>query len=194
MHKQSNTPLYIVGGCVLVIAIIVAGVRANAPVEESKKSESSLNDFRLSGLGDSPSTGVPAPVASKNAELVQMLPVTVDGKQGLLVRYQADVLFEPIQQQVAANIMQKVQKEADQAGVEIVVIMAVGPGENERSNATSLPLAAPTHTIVYERLMDGTWMPTKEPASLASPSSSSSASAADLTPPAGSKVPLFITH
>ena len=199
MHKQSNTPLYVVGGSILVIAAIVAVVRGNEPADAPKKPSSALADLRLTGLGEAPADmASAAPAGSNERGRVQMLPITVEGKQGLLVRYQTEVLLEPIQQRMAQNILSKVKGEAEKAGVQVIVIMAVGPGGGDMDS----PLAAQTHTIAYKRLVDGTWVEMEEP-SLGPPGSDSSESdgfaaspsaSGSAAKPAGSNVPLFITH
>jgi hypothetical protein len=120
---------------------------------------------------------------------VQMLPITVDGMQGLLIRYQADVIFEPIQQNVARNILNSVRKEAEKVGVEVIVVMAVGPTGDA---GTALP--PQTHTLAFRRLIDGSWVDMEAPkmdlegAPELAPAGSSSAT------PTGSNVPLFIPH
>jgi len=197
MHKQSNTPLYVLGGCVLAIAVIVAVVRANTPPEDkTAKPRSALADLQLTGLGEAPADmpSSAAPAGSNERGRVQMLPITVEGKQGLLVRYQTEVLLEPIQQRMAQNILSKVKSQAEKAGVEVIVIMAVGPSGGDMDS----PLAAQTHTIAYKRLVDGTWVEMEDPSlsdsaepdGFESPPSASGSAAK----PAGSNVPLFITH
>jgi hypothetical protein len=194
MRQQSNTPLYIVGGCVLAVAAIVAVVRANAPPEEAKKPGSSLANLRITS-GDPAGQALP-PTAGKEGMdgeegegRVQMLPITVDGMQGLLIRYQADVIFEPIQQNVARNILNSVRKEAEKVGVEVIVVMAVGPTGDA---GTALP--PQTHTLAFRRLIDGSWVDMEAPkmdlegAPELAPAGSSSAT------PTGSNVPLFIPH
>lgn len=190
MRRQSNTPLYVVGACVVVIAIIVAVVRSNSPKDEAK--ESSLSGLQLGPVAEpSASALAPAPAGSDDMGRVQMLPVEIDGKPGLLVRYQADVLFEPIQQRVATNIMSKLRKEIEPAGVQYVVIMAVGPGEHDAGAS----VAARTHTITFKRLFDGSWVPVEDspfPAGSASASPSSSVPVPRAS--ASGKVPLIISH
>ena len=112
MHKQSNVPLYIVGGCVLAIGVIVAVVRSNAEPEDKKKP--ALSDFNLAGLAGAPSaSSMPAPAGSDDVGGVQMLPITVQGRQGLLVRYESAVLLEPVQQRMAQRILEKVKGQAE---------------------------------------------------------------------------------
>lgn len=191
MRQQSNTPLYIVGGCVLAIAAIVAVVQANAPPEEAKKPGSSLANLRITS-GDPAVEALPPTKGEEGEEgegRVQMLPITVDGMQGLLIRYQTEVIFEPVQQSVAQNILNSVRKEAEKVGVEVIVVMAVGP-----TGDAGMALPPQTHTLAFRRLIDGSWVDMEAPkmdlegAPGFAPAGSSSA------PPTGSNIPLFIPH
>lgn len=196
MHKQSNVPLYVVGGCVLAIAVIVAVVRSNADPEE-KKPGSSLSDFSLTGLTESASPSAsPAPAGSDGVGRVQMLPITVQGRQGLLVRYESEVLLEPVQQRMAQRILEKVKGQAENVGVEVIVVMAVAAGGGDGTS----PLAAQTHTVAFERVVGGTWVQMEDPALSPAGSASGAASvplpagSASAPRPPGSEVPLFIPH
>ncbi|MFW5739289.1 MAG: hypothetical protein ACOC1F_02865 [Myxococcota bacterium] len=194
MHKQSNTPLYIVGACVVVIAIIVAVVRSNEAPEDKKKSGSPLAGLRLGALGASASaSAAPAPADSSGMGSVQMLPITVLGRQGLLVRYQTEMLLEPVQQKAAETIVSKVKGEAEKAGVEVIVVMAVAPGSGGPGGPGA---AAQTHTAAFERIADGTWVPLQEPIEPAGPASAigSAPAMSGSASPASSHVPLYIPH
>ncbi len=181
MRRQSNTLLYVVGACVAGVVGIIFTVRAVSP--EDERTVSSLSKLRLAGSA--------APVASASGganlegeERVQMLPITVDGMQGLLVRYQADVIFEPVQQNVASRILGKVKAEAEKAGVEVIVVMAVGPVGDGGS-----ALEAQTHTTAFRKVGDGIWVQMEDP-NLAAPPGSADIPAL----PAASGSPVIVTH
>jgi hypothetical protein len=180
MRRQSNTLLYVVGACVAGIVGIIFTVRAVSP--EDERTVSSLSKLRLAGSA--------APVASASGganlegeERVQMLPITVDGMQGLLVRYQADVIFDPVQQNVASRILGKVKVEAEKAGVEVIVVMAVGPVGDGGS-----ALEAQTHTTAFRKVGEGIWVQMEDPG-LEAPSGSAVPAL-----PAASGSPVIVTH
>ncbi len=198
MRRQSNTALYVVGGCALAIAgIVTLVVSTKEPEEEEeKRSGPSLTDFALPGVGASASSPAPAPAGSQAPGRVQMLPIQVDGRPGLLVRYETSVLLEPVQQRAAQSILDKVKGQAEKAGAKVVVIMAVAA----RTSKKGTPVAAQTHTVAFERAVDGTWVQVEEPTLPSGPGSSlpvaaiPPSSASGSAAPASSEVPLFITH
>lgn len=169
----------------LAIAIIAAVVRSNESPDEDQKRGSSLADLRLTGLGASaaPGSAMPSPVGSSGIGDVQMMPITVEGQQGLLVRYRAEVLIEPVQQRLAKTIVSKVKSQAEVAGVDVIVIMAVAPGDDDMDS----PLAPQTHTVTYKRVVDGTWMQVEEPS--VSPRGSGAAAGSATGPAASASAP-----
>jgi len=184
--RQSNTLLFVVLACVVAVVGTVVAVHALSPQEEKKPN--ALSGLRLTGpQGDF--SAAPGDMQAPEQGRVQMLPIKVGEKQGLLVRYQADMIFDPIQQGIAENIVGKVKGEAEKAGVEVIVVMAVGP-----TGDAGLTMGD-VHVLGFRRLVDGSWVPMHESElglddELGKLDPVGVGSAA----PASSVVPLFVPH
>ena len=175
MERQSNTLLFVAGACVALIVGIVIAVRILSP--EDARSASSLSSLRLA----SSSAANQAPIAELEGQgPVQMLPITVEGKQGLLVRYTSDLISDPIQQKIASRVLDAVKREAQKAQIEVIVVIAV-----KRSQDGGSTLDAQTHTVAFRHLGEGVWVKVQDPHALAPDSS---------TLPPASVSPLTRTH
>jgi len=188
MATHSNNLLYVAGACAACIIVTVTAVRAVSP-EEAWAAGSLMGD-------DSPNHTSPrvklsadmnTDLGDDDLETVQTLPINVDGRRGLLVRYQAPVISDELQLGVAKQILQTVQGDAIAAGIEVVVVSAVPPSVDGKPATED-----EEHILMFENT-GGMWVQMKDPGNGTLPRFNTNAPT-PATPPAGSGSPLVIEH
>lgn len=179
MRQQSNTALYVVGGCIAVVAVIVIAVRASAPPAAPKDKNSSplagiqFGPGAASAMPNDPAGspyGRPPPGADSNAPMVDVSPALINGKPGLVIRYEVDAIDERKQQMGARALLAGIRADAEAAGVETIVVVAAVPAPGDAGAE-----AEKVHKTYFARTEDG-WAAVEPPGS-ARPSLSPSASA-----------------
>ena len=160
MEKQSNTLLYVFAACIAIIITIVVAVRQLSPDEAWANARSSTQDATPS---KSTYTLPQAPKSKQNLnadlaeERVQTVSITLNGKRGVMVRYEVDAIVEPLQRGVAKELLNEIRTDAERAGLEAVVIVAVAAKADD-----DLAEDQQEHVIAFERI-DGVWVQVEEP-------------------------------
>ena len=206
IRRQSNTSLYVVLACVGTIAAVAITVRAMAPEERWGPEAREL--FSLGSIdenspskrpGEEPKPGVRFDMNLDNEDDAlddngngmarrpsgrplggddgpQIRPILWRGKNAVEVRYATPVMNDELLHSVAVMFMEATKDDADRVGVQAVVIVAVGPVP-----PGGKPADAETHTVVFEKGVDGQW------SQLGAPGSGGDSAAGSAEPPVAEK-------
>ncbi|MCL2823436.1 MAG: hypothetical protein FWD57_05535 [Polyangiaceae bacterium] len=149
MIGQSNTSIYIAGACIAAIIGIVVSVRAMAPEEawsaQTRTTKPVTADIKLN-------TQTRGGDTDNIDDIVDTLPIMVDGKRGVLIRYEAPTIDEQVQQGIAEKLVREVRNEVTKAGLKAIVIEAVAPPKQPGSTPEK-------HRLMFE-YKDGAWIQT----------------------------------
>jgi hypothetical protein len=129
-----------------------------------------------------------APAPEDNPQQVDIIPITIEGTQGLLVRYETENIVDSTQKDIARSILNGMKAEVEKAGIEVIVVIAAKPNENTED--ADPPKPSETHITGF-RFVDGLWIDAEPPGSLREQDMPSAAGSAA---PHGSNLPLVIPH